>query len=127
MDTLTVTRPRRRVEAETANGNGRARSRGSGRRRASRIDRALRSSPASASDRERLAAAIARRGVRERLVLALLLYERLHSAEVADALGVSPRQVVRTYQALVARLRRSFARASRARAAVSSARLRRAA
>lgn len=38
-------------------------------------------------------------------MLALLIYERLRPAEVADALGVSRRQVNRTYKALLAELR----------------------
>ena len=57
-----------------------------------------------------MAAALARRGTRERLVLALLLYERLYPIEVADALGISLRQVERTYDALLAELRRKVAR-----------------
>lgn len=56
--------------------------------------------------RDRVAAALARRGARERLVLALLLYERLYPIEVADALGISLRQVERTYDALLTELRR---------------------
>lgn len=77
-----------------------------------------------------MAAALARRGARERLVLTLLLYERLYPIEVADTLGISLRQVERTYDALLAELRRSAARASgraRARVAASSPRGRRAA
>jgi DNA-directed RNA polymerase specialized sigma24 family protein len=67
--------------------------------------------------RNRVAAALARRGTRERLVLTLLLYERLYPIEVADALGISLRQVERTYDALLTELRRSVARgAGRARA-----------
>jgi DNA-directed RNA polymerase specialized sigma24 family protein len=79
--------------------------------------------------RGRVAAALARRGARERLVLTLLLYERLYPIEVAKALGISLRQVERTYDALLAELRRSLVRGTlRARArATASARLRRAA
>jgi DNA-directed RNA polymerase specialized sigma24 family protein len=55
--------------------------------------------------RDRVAAALARRGARERLVLTLLLVERLYPIEVADALGISLRQVERTYDAMLAELR----------------------
>lgn len=65
-----------------------------------------------AAGRDRVAAALARRGARERLVLTLLLYERLFPIEVADALGLSLRQVERTYDALLAELRRVVTRAS---------------
>ena len=80
--------------------------------------------------RHRVAAALARRGTRERLVLALLLYERLYPIEVADALGISLRQVERTYDALLTELRRPVARGagrSRARSATPAARVRKAA
>ena len=60
--------------------------------------------------RHRVAAALARRGARERLVLTLLLYERLYPIEVADALGISLRQVERTYDCLLAELRRPIGR-----------------
>lgn len=43
--------------------------------------------------------------LRQRLVLALLLYERLTPAEAADALGCPTREVVRAYRALLAELR----------------------
>jgi DNA-directed RNA polymerase specialized sigma24 family protein len=67
--------------------------------------------------RHRVAAALARRGTRERLVLALLLYERLYPIEVANALGISLRQVERTYDTLLTELRSPAARgAGRARA-----------
>ena len=62
--------------------------------------------------RDRVAAALARRGARERLVLALLLYERLYPIEVADALGISLRQVERTYDCLLAELKRPLSRAN---------------
>ncbi len=75
--------------------------------------------------RDRVAAALARRGARERLVLALLLYERLYPIEVADTLGISLRQVERTYDALLTELRRPTR--VRARAGASAARARRAA
>jgi DNA-directed RNA polymerase specialized sigma24 family protein len=80
--------------------------------------------------RNRVAAALARRGTRERLVLTLLLYERLYPIEVADALGISLRQVERTYDALLTELRRSVARGaarSRARSTPTAARVRKAA
>ena len=80
--------------------------------------------------RNRVAAALARRGTRERLVLTLLLYERLYPIEVADALGISLRQVERTYDALLTELRRSVARGTgraRARSTPPAARFRKAA
>lgn len=80
--------------------------------------------------RDRVAAALARRGTRERLVLTLLLYERLYPIEVADALGISLRQVERTYDALLGELRSPVARAAkriRTRPTPPSARARRAA
>ena len=80
--------------------------------------------------RDRVAAALARRGARERLVLTLLLYERLYPVEVADALGISLRQVERTYDTLVAELRRPVARASgrtRSRSTPAASRIRKAA
>jgi DNA-directed RNA polymerase specialized sigma24 family protein len=79
--------------------------------------------------RDRVAAALARRGARERLVLTLLLVERLYPIEVADALGISIRQVERTYDAMLAELRRPVLRLvgrARARTAAPS-RLRKAA
>jgi DNA-directed RNA polymerase specialized sigma24 family protein len=104
------------------------------RRRASdrRATRAIRDprSTVPAAGRDRVAAALARRGARERLVLTLLLYERLFPIEVADALGLSLRQVERTYDALLAELRRSLARAAvtaRTRSATAPSRQRRAA
>src|SRR5207247_666802 len=84
----------------------------------------------TAGGRGRVAAALARRGARERLVLALLLYERLLPVEVADALNLSVRQVERTYDALLAELRRSLGGAAprdRARLATGAARARKAA
>lgn len=79
--------------------------------------------------RHRVAAALARRGARERLVLALLLYERLYPIEVADALGISLRQVERTYDGLLAELKRPAARANglASRGASATTRTRRAA
>jgi len=86
-----------------------------------------------AIDRRRIEAALARRAAHERLMLALLLYERMRPMEVAGALGVSARQVGRTYQAMIDELRRSVGRrtrrtlASRGRASVTGTRLRKAA
>jgi DNA-directed RNA polymerase specialized sigma24 family protein len=54
--------------------------------------------------------ALARRGARERMVLTLLLYERLRPQEVAGALGLSLRQVDRTYATLLSEVRRTLAR-----------------
>jgi DNA-directed RNA polymerase specialized sigma24 family protein len=110
---LTLTRPRRRATD----------------RRGTRAIRDPRSA-VSAAGRERVAAALARRGTRERLVLTLLLYERLFPLEVANALGLSLRQVERTYDALIAELRRSLPRAAtraRSRAGVAPSRQRKAA
>lgn len=61
--------------------------------------------------------ALSRRGARERMVLTLLLYERLRPQEVAGALGLSVRQVDRTYEALLSDVRRSLARRRAARPA----------
>ena len=80
--------------------------------------------------RHRVAAALARRGTRERLVLALLLYERLYPIEVANALGISLRQVERTYDTLLTELRGPAARGagrSRVRSTPPAARVRKAA
>jgi DNA-directed RNA polymerase specialized sigma24 family protein len=76
--------------------------------------------------RDRVAQALARRGARERLVLALLLYERLYPIEVASTLGISLRQVERTYDCLLDELRRSSMRAN-GRAASATPRVRKAA
>jgi DNA-directed RNA polymerase specialized sigma24 family protein len=63
--------------------------------------------PASdrAGSRTRIASALERCTERERLVLALLLYERLTPPEAADALGVTAGQVRRMYDALLRDLR----------------------
>ena len=50
-------------------------------------------------------ASFARRPARERLVLALLLYERLNTDEVASVIGISPAEVSRAYRTLLAKLR----------------------
>lgn len=110
---LTVTRPRRRATD----------------RRGPRSARDGRGT-VPAVGRERIAAALARRGARERLVLTLLLYERLFPVEVADALGLSLRQVERTYDALLAELHRLLTRAparARTRAGAVTSRSRKAA
>jgi DNA-directed RNA polymerase specialized sigma24 family protein len=110
---LSVTRPRRRATD----------------RRGARTARDARAT-ISASGRDRVAAALARRGARERLVLTLLLYERLFPIEVANALGLSLRQVERTYDALLAELHRMLTRAAgrtRARAGAAGSRSRKAA
>jgi len=61
-----------------------------------------------AAMRERIAAALARRATRERLMLALLLYERLSPGETAGALGLSVAEVCRVYDTLMAELRRAL-------------------
>jgi DNA-directed RNA polymerase specialized sigma24 family protein len=63
------------------------------------------SEPRTGESRRRVAAALARSTVRERLVLALLLYERLTPGEVASALGCPVAEVERTYRLLLASLR----------------------
>ena len=89
--------------------------------------------PLSAVNRRRIAQALARRAARERLMLALLLYERMRPTEVADVMGVSPRQVGRTYDAMIAELQQSIGRrarrslASRGRNSTTGTRLRKAA
>jgi len=75
--------------------------------------RSRREAAIAVAGRERLAAALARRAARERLVLTLLLYERLTPAEVAGVLRLSLRQVERTYHGLIAELRRSLRPARR--------------
>jgi DNA-directed RNA polymerase specialized sigma24 family protein len=76
--------------------------------------------------RDRVAAALARRDARARLVLTLLLYERLYPIEVANTLGISLRQVERTYHTLLAELRPVARLVGRTRAR-TTARLRKAA
>ena len=89
--------------------------------------------PLSATNRRLIAQTLARRAARERLMLALLLYERMRPIEVADALGLSPRQVERTYDSVIDQLRRAVARrsrrplATRGRTTPSNTRLRKAA
>lgn len=101
---LTVTRPRRRASD----------------RRNPRATRDARFT-LTAAGRDRIATALARRGARERMVLTLLLYERLFPIEVANTLGLSLRQVERTYDALLDELHRLLSRtASRARVRTAS-------
>lgn len=66
--------------------------------------RAPRRAPA-AGGRRRVADALARSTVRERLVLALLLVERLTPGEVAHALDCPRRRVDRIYRSLLGELR----------------------
>ena len=80
-----------------------------------------------------LAAALRRCSEPQRTMLALMLVERLSSTEAAAALGVSVGQFERSYQALIADLRRSMDRtnssrwrAAARRATFEIARLRRA-
>ncbi|MBI5709970.1 MAG: hypothetical protein HZC42_06655 [Candidatus Eisenbacteria bacterium] len=83
-----------------------------------------------------LARALARCAVRERLLLALVLFERLTLAEAADVLGVPVRRVHRLYARLLSDLRDALAgrrapaaggsRAAGSRPAAPAARLRRA-
>lgn len=58
--------------------------------------------------RNRIAGALRACTPREQLVLVLLLYERLTPAEAAEALGLTPRQVERAYQAALADLQRAL-------------------
>jgi DNA-directed RNA polymerase specialized sigma24 family protein len=64
----------------------------------------------SPRERELIRGVLARRGARERLVVTLLLYERLRPSEVAGVLGLSLAQVGRTYAALLLELRRALQR-----------------
>ncbi len=59
-------------------------------------------------DRHRaaLARALSRCPVRERVLLALLLFERLTPAEAASVLDLPPARVERSYASLLAELRR---------------------
>ncbi|TMQ66178.1 MAG: hypothetical protein E6K78_06650 [Candidatus Eisenbacteria bacterium] len=84
--------------------------------------------------RRHVLASFARRPARERLVLALLLYERLNTDEVASVIGISPAEVSRAYRTLLAKLRDvtprredELARSLRARARFAPERRRRAA
>ena len=57
------------------------------------------------ASRARIASALRSCTARERLALALLLYERLTPAEAGAALGLSPRAVERAYRAALRELR----------------------
>ncbi|HEY3217319.1 MAG TPA: hypothetical protein VGK93_12595 [Candidatus Eisenbacteria bacterium] len=57
--------------------------------------------------RERISTSLDRYAPRERLMLALLLYERMSPSEVANALDLSVVEVCRTYRTLLARLGRA--------------------
>ncbi len=88
--------------------------------------------PAPSDAGRRLADALARSTPRERLVLALLLVERLSPAEVASALDCPVAEVERAYRLLIgsaraALRRRGRLRPSRALARASQMRPRRAA
>lgn len=61
-------------------------------------------------ERRRVSAALSRSSVRERLVLALLLVERLTPDEVATALSCPVDEVERTYRLLLASLRAAMRR-----------------
>jgi len=69
----------------------------------------------SSPDRASVAAALGRCSEPQRTMLALLLVERLSSVEAAAALGISVGQFERSYQALMADLRRAMDRTNRAR------------
>ncbi len=81
---------------------------------APRRSRALRRSPESArrpggteQSRGRIRAALDRCDGHERMVLAILLLERLTPDEAAGVLGVPAHQVVRTFRAVMAELARA--------------------
>jgi len=80
--------------------------------------------------REAVARALSGCATRERVLLALLLFERLTPAEAASVLGVPATRIERAYAALLSQLREllggSAPRASVPRFATPSARLRRA-
>ena len=91
----------------------------------------------SATDARRcLGRALGRCAARERVLLALILFERLTFAEAADALGVPVRRISRLYALLLSDLRGALAgqrapaaggsRVARPRQAAPAARLRRA-
>ena len=80
--------------------------------------------------REAVARALSGCAARERVLLALLLFERLTPAEAASVLGVPASRIERAYAALLSQLREllcgSAPRASVPRFATPTARLRRA-
>jgi len=81
--------------------------------------------------REAVARALSGCAARERVLLALLLFERLTPAEAASVLGVPAASIERAYAALLVQLRELLGgrtlRASAPRFATPTARLRRAA
>ncbi len=90
-----------------------------------------RASAASRRDRrEVLARALSECAAHERVLLALLLFERLTAAEAATVLGIPAARIERAYAALLAELRGwigdGVARASAPRFATPTARLKRA-
>jgi DNA-directed RNA polymerase specialized sigma24 family protein len=64
---------------------------------------------------------------RDRLVLALVLFEGLSTAEAANVLGEPSRRVARDYRSLIASLRRGASAPATARRRNGAARVRRAA
>jgi DNA-directed RNA polymerase specialized sigma24 family protein len=80
--------------------------------------------------REAVARALSGCATRERVLLALLLFERLTPAEAASVLGVPAARIERAYAALLSQLRKllggSAPRAGVPRFATPAARLRRA-
>jgi DNA-directed RNA polymerase specialized sigma24 family protein len=80
--------------------------------------------------REAVARALSGCAARERVLLALLLFERLTPAEAASVLGVPAARIERSYAALLSQLRELLGgrapRASAPRFATPTARLRRA-
>lgn len=70
------------------------------------------SGPAATVRRRRVSSLLQSRAARERLVLALLLVERLTPVETARALGIPRSRVTRIYASLLARLRGAFDAAS---------------
>jgi len=72
-----------------------------------RLPEAARGLIGTERDRGRIRAALDRCGEHERMVLAILLLERLTPDEAAGVLGVPARQVVRTFRAVMAGLARA--------------------
>jgi len=86
--------------------------------------------PVAAPRRDAVARALSACAARERVLLALLLFERLTPAEAASVLGVPATRIERAYAALLAQLRGllggSVPPVSAPRFATPAARLRRA-
>src|SRR6185503_19635435 len=72
---------------------------------ATEAERALDARRRAATRRDRLNAALARCSRRDRVVLALMLLERLSASEAADALGISVTRLRRVYGETLAELR----------------------